>query len=184
MKKHDLAFIDLETTGFNPDQHEIIELGCLIARQVPQNNGRGPKVELVDEFEFKIKPTHIETADPGAFAKNGYNDADWLFAIDLKSALEQVSKKAEGASMVGHNVTFDWNFLNKAFNTTGVANKMHYHRIDTMSMAFAKLYHNERAQYFSLQALCELFDIKNDRAHTALSDIRATFELYKKLLEI
>jgi len=33
MKKHPLAFIDLETTGLNPDTHEIIEIGCLVVRQ-------------------------------------------------------------------------------------------------------------------------------------------------------
>jgi DNA polymerase III epsilon subunit-like protein len=32
--------------------------------------------------------------------------------------------------------------------------------------------------------LCVRFGIKNEHAHTALSDARATFELYKKLIEI
>ena len=36
MKKRNLAFIDLETTGLNPDRQEIIELGCVVVEQVPQ----------------------------------------------------------------------------------------------------------------------------------------------------
>ncbi|MEK7505003.1 MAG: 3'-5' exonuclease [Patescibacteria group bacterium] len=183
MKRHNLAFIDLETTGLDPEKHEIIELACLLAKQIP-NPGKGPKLELIEEFEFKIKPKHLETAEQMALNKNGYNDADWLFAADLEQVLKTLSDKAVGASMVAHNVTFDWNFLNKAFSTTGIPNKMHYHRIDTMSMAFTKLYHDDRAQAFSLGALADFFGLKNDRAHTALADIRTTFELYKKLLGV
>lgn len=183
MKKHNLAFIDLETTGLDPEKHEIIELGCLLARQIPQA-GKGSKLEVIEEFDFKIKPKHIETAEPDALIKNGYSEGEWLFAADLEQALETLADKTESASMVAHNVTFDWNFLNKAFSTTGIKNKMHYHRIDTMSMAFAKLYDNERAQAFSLGALAEFFGIKNERAHTAMADIRTTFEIYKKLLGI
>ena len=29
MRKHDLAFIDIETTGLSVVEHEIIEIGCL-----------------------------------------------------------------------------------------------------------------------------------------------------------
>jgi oligoribonuclease (3'-5' exoribonuclease) len=30
MKTHNLAFIDTETTGLNPDYHEVIEFACII----------------------------------------------------------------------------------------------------------------------------------------------------------
>jgi oligoribonuclease (3'-5' exoribonuclease) len=36
MKKHNLAFVDVETTGTDPFKHEIIEIAGIIARQVPQ----------------------------------------------------------------------------------------------------------------------------------------------------
>jgi DNA polymerase III epsilon subunit-like protein len=37
---------------------------------------------------------------------------------------------------------------------------------------------------FSLRELCERLGIKNEKAHTALADIRATFEVFKKLMVI
>lgn len=181
MKKRNLAFIDLETTGLDPERHEIIEMGVIIARQIPQD-GAGNKLEVIEEFDLRIKPEHLETSDPESLKINGYNEMDWVFAIDLKNAMEKLAEKTEGAILVAQNVAFDWLFLEKAFVKTGVKNRMDFHRLDLLSMAYAKLYHDERAQRFSLRALCEYFDIKNEKAHTALADIRAEFEIYKKLV--
>ncbi|MEA1929409.1 MAG: 3'-5' exonuclease [Patescibacteria group bacterium] len=183
MKKHNLAFIDLETTGLDPEKHEIIEVGGLIVKQIPRS-GKGPRVEVIDEFEFKVKPEHIETAEPEALRVNGYNDADWLFASDLEQVMRAVGEKTTGANMVAQNVLFDWGFLEKAFKKTGVENKMHHHRMDVITIAFTKLYNDELVQRFYLGALADYYGLKNEKAHTALADIKVTFEIYKKLLEI
>lgn len=182
MKKKDLAFIDLETTGLDAERHEIIEIGAIIARQIPKD-GQGNELEIIEEFDLKIKPEHIETSDPEALNINGYNEMDWMFAISLESAMKLLAEKTEGAMLVAQNVSFDWLFLEKAFFKTGIQNKMDYHRIDILSMAYAKLYHDPRAQKFSLRSLCEYYEIKNERAHTALADIRAEYEVYKKLIQ-
>lgn len=181
MKKHNLAFIDLETTGLDPERHEIIEIGCIIARQV-ERPGCGPSVEKIEEIDLKVKPEHVETADPQSFRINGYTPEAWLFAVDLKPALEQLAEKTKDAIMVGQNVSFDWVFLEKAFAKTGVVQMMHYHKIDTIALAFAKLYDDGRAQKFSLRSLCELLGVVNEREHSALSDVRATYDVYRKLL--
>lgn len=183
MKKHNLAFVDLETTGLDPEKHEIIEVGCLIAEQLPRL-GKGPTLRIIDELNLRIKPEHLETAEPEALRLNGYNETDWLFAVDLKSALEALVKKAAGAVMVGQNVSFDWTFLERGFERTGVKHNFHYHKLDLLSMAFAKLYDAEAVQRFSLEALADYFGLKNEHAHTAASDIKVTFEIYKRLLGI
>ena len=183
MKKHNLAFIDLETTGFDPDKHEIIEIGVIIARQVPMA-GRGPKLEVLEEFELKVKPEHLETADQEALRLNSYNDADWLFAVSLEQALKLVQEKTLDTIMVGQNVNFDWKFLEAGFKKTGLQNKMHYHKLDLIPMVFAKTYNDDRLKYYNLQGLAEYYGIKNDKAHTALADIKTTFAIYKKVLEI
>jgi DNA polymerase III epsilon subunit family exonuclease len=183
MKTHNLAFIDVETSGLDVDRHEIIELGCVLVRQIPQD-GQGSRLEVVEEFEYRIFPEHLEDADPESLMINGFTAERWADAIPLEVAMEKFSEKVRGASFVAHNVSFDLAFVEKAFKKSGVKNLMHYHKIDTISLAFAILYHNPEVQKFSLRALCEYFEIKNENAHTALSDARATFEVYKKLLEI
>ncbi len=183
MKRHNLAFIDLETTGLDPKKHEIIELGCLIVKQIPNPNGRGPNLEVIEELELKIKPKHLETAEPEALKINGYNEMEWLFAVELEQAMKVLAEKTKDCIMVGQNVFFDWSFLKEAFEQTGIENKMHFHRIDLISMAFAKLYHDQSLERYNLRALAEFFGVENSRAHTALADIKATFEIYKKLLD-
>ena len=181
MKVHNLAFIDTETTGTDPEQHEIIELAVIIARQV-ERDGKGPKLEIVEECEWKIKMEHPEKAEEAALRVNGYNEVDWMFAVDRKKAMEEFSKKTQSCTFVSHNLVFDYGFVMKAFEETGVENRMHYAKLDTISIAFARLYDAKAADKFSLRYLCELLKVENSKAHTALADTRALYEVYKKMM--
>jgi ATP-dependent DNA helicase DinG len=181
MKLHNLAFIDTETTGTDPSRHEIIELAVIIARQVPRE-GKGPKLEIIEECEWKIKPEHIERAEDAALRVNGYNETDWMFALDRKKVMEEFAKKTQSCNFVSHNLVFDYGFVTKAFEETGVESRMHYAKIDTISLAFARLYDAPQADKFSLRFLCELLKVENSKAHTALADTRALVEVYRKLM--
>lgn len=181
MKLHNLAFIDTETTGTDPKMHEVIELAVIIARQVPRE-GRGPKLEIIEECEWKIKMQHPELAEEQALRVNGYNEVDWMFAIDRKKAMEEFAKKTQSCTFVSHNLVFDHAFITKSFEETGVDNRMHYAKIDTISLAFARLYDAPQADKFSLRYLCELLKVENAKAHTALADTRALVGVYKKLM--
>lgn len=181
MKTHNLAFIDTETTGTDPEKHEIIELAVVIARQV-NRDGKGPKLEIIEECEWKIKPQHLERAEEAALRVNGYNEVDWMFAVDRKAAMEEFARKTQSCTFVSHNLTFDHSFVMKAFDETGVDNRMHYAKLDTISIAFARLYDAPTADKFSLRALCELLKVENSKAHTALADTKALVEVYRKLM--
>ncbi len=181
MRTHNLAFIDTETTGMDPERHEIIELAVIIARQV-ERPGRGAKLELVEECEWKIKMEHPEKAEEEALRVNGYNEVDWMFAVDRKKAMQEFSKKTEGCIFVSHNITFDYSFVMKAFAETLAENNMHYAKLDTISIAYARLYDVPQAERFSLRALCNLLKVENAKAHTALADTRALYECYKKMM--
>lgn len=181
MKKNNLAFVDIETTGFDPDTHEIIEIGLVLVKQIGDN---GDKFEIIEEIELKVKPERIEDADPQALKVNGYDPSQWVFAHSLKEAMTVFGEKTKDAIFVAHNVSFDLGFIDHAFKKTGVENQMFYPKLDTISMAYAKLHKNPQVEKFRLQKLCEYFGIKNERAHTALADARATFEVYEKLMNL
>lgn len=175
MRKHNFAFIDIESTGPILIKHEIIEIGCVVT---------SPTLEIIEEFELKIKPLRIEDADPVALKINHYNSADWEEALGLEEAIKIIAIKVKDCIMVGQNVAFDAGFLEYAFGKSGVPNSMHYHKLDTISIAWAKLRDNKDIEKFSLRDLGKHFGIENKKAHNALSDARATYELYKKLMSI
>lgn len=179
MLQQTLAFVDVETTGFSPVTNEIIELGVVIAKM---RDGR--VLEVVDKLDLKIHPQHIETADAQALRINGYNEADWLFATSLEDAMKVFSEKTKDAIFVAHNVVFDYGFIQQAFETTGVPNLMHYHKLDTISLAFGILHNSDDIGKYSLRALCQYYSIENAKAHSAFADAYATYELFKKLLNL
>lgn len=182
MRKHRLVFLDTETTGFDPDTQELIEIGGVLVDQ--DWSGDVPKFEVVEEFEIKIKPEHIETADPVALRVNKYDEADWVFAYTLPEGLKILNQKAKDCIMVAHNLCFDVSFIDRAFKKADMKNEMHYLRIDTITMAFAKLHGRDDIDKYSLRTLCEYFNIENKNAHTAISDARALFTLYEKLINL
>jgi len=181
MKDLTLAFLDVETTGLDSQKHEVIQIGVVLAKQIPREGNVGPRLEKIEEFEMKIKPSRIEDAEEDALRINGYNEADWMFAPDLKNAMEFIAKKLEGTVQVSHNLTFDSAFMDKCFERAGMENNMARYKLDTISIAFARLYNRDDVKY-SLRYLCELFQIKNENAHTALADARALYEVYKKMM--
>ncbi len=182
MKESILAFLDTETTGLNPEKHEVIQVGVVLARQI-QRVGKGPSIEIIEEIDMKIKPSRIEDAEDEALRINGYNEAEWMFAPDLKPAMEVLAKKLEGAIMVAHNIAFDAPFMDKCFERAGVENTMKRYKLDTISIAFARFYNRDNDIKYSLGYLCDLFGIKNENAHTALADARALYQVYKKMMD-
>lgn len=180
MKKHRLAFIDVETTGFNPDKHEIVQIGIVIADQ--EWVGSRIELKLVDEVELKVKPERISDADPQALRVNGYTPSEWIFAYTLTEAMQIFADKTKDCIFVAHNACFDYLFIDKAFRTTNIESLMHYHKIDTLSVAYARLGVRNEIEKYSLSSLCDAFGIKNSNAHTALADAHATYELFPKLI--
>lgn len=171
-----LAFIDVETTGFDPQVAEIIELAVVITKL------KDGELIVTDQLDLKIRPEHLETADPAALRVNGYNEADWLFAVTLEDAMKSFADKTEGAVFVAHNMAFDFGFISEAFRKTGIENKMHYQKLDTISIAFTVLKDNDDMNRYSLKALTEFYGIENKKAHSAFADTYALYEVFKKML--
>ncbi|MBP6884240.1 MAG: 3'-5' exonuclease [Candidatus Pacebacteria bacterium] len=183
MKGTDLVFVDLETTGLDCKIHEIIEIALIRVTQ-DWSSGETPTFTVREEWSKKIFPENLKTADPASLRVNGYTVTGWKDAVRLEEALREFSEKTAGAIMVAHNVAFDAGFLDSAFSAFGIQNKMHYHRLDTVSMAYAKLHSTPLVTRFSLAELCKHFGIVNENAHSALADTKADFELFKKLMQL
>lgn len=105
-----LAFIDVETTGLIPGEHEMIDIGLILT----DLDG----VEQARLFR-RVMPTHPERITPGAAAVNGFNLERWqeLGAISESALLAELDSLFEAYAkdkqvlMVAFNSQFDAAFM-------------------------------------------------------------------------
>lgn len=177
MRVRPMLFLDLETTGLNCGQHEITEIGAVLVSQTDW--------QVVKTYEAKVLPTHLETATPEALQIGHFDLKVWQAeGRPLRQALEELSELGQGAVLSGFNVTFDWAFLQVSLNEVGLPDPFYYHRHDVMSAAFNMLYDRSEFSKFSLSECCRFFGVTNRRAHSALSDAQATYEVFMGLMKL
>ena len=162
--------VDIETTGLNPEIHEIIEIGAV-------DEVTGATLSL------KVVPIRPHTADPRALEVNGYKPEYWEDAVTLGFALMRLKQFSLKGSklplMLGYNVSFDRMFLEKAYRECGIVYPFNYRHIDIMSMVYAN---GGREEAPSLKNACEYYNIAPEQEpHRAIGGALAAYELLKKL---
>jgi len=174
-----LTFIDTETTGLDLLNHEIIEI-AMLQIDVDKNFHYGQ----MTCFESKIKPRFIKRASPTALKINGYTTEKWRKAKKPFDVLPTVFNWINRSDMlVGQNLIFDYNFINALFDREQSPRPKYPKYYDTKHMA-EKLVQAGELKRTALDYLCENYNIPTvGRAHTALTDVMRTFELFKKLRE-
>jgi DNA polymerase III alpha subunit (gram-positive type) len=169
-----LVFIDIETTGLSLINSEIIELAAIVCD--------GISLDIEKTFHSRIKPLHMERAEKEALLVNGYDPIKWRDARDLKDTLIEFGNLAPNGLLVGWNVSFDWAFLEKAFEENQIIHKFDYHKIDAMSVAYAELFKKGAFASISLRKVAVTFNVKLPAVHDAANDTRATYEIFKKIM--
>lgn len=165
--KETLVFIDFETTGLDPQDEKIIQIAAI---KIQDN-----KEEVLTTYvnpEKNIAP----------FIENltGINDKMVIDAPKEKEALEMLMNFIPTNSIViAQNAPFDLSFIHYGFLRAGYEPvSPNFYCTRTMAaVLFPNLSHK-------LVDIINLFDIKLDNAHNALSDAIATKELFFKLKHI
>lgn len=117
------VFIDVETTGLSPTRDAIVQVSAL------RSFGR----KVVDGLNSYVNP---RCPIPGeSTAIHGITDDKVKDSPTIDEIMEPFMNLIKGAILVGHNVTFDLNFLDHAFH--GALDGVEY--IDTMCIAKALL---------------------------------------------
>lgn len=172
-----LAITDVETTGLDWDAHEIIEIGLVVARQ--------PDLKIVGELDVKVKPEHIETADPRSLEIAGYNEEEWQNALSLQEAMAAYAEKTRDATFVAHPVVVDYSFIDRAFRKTGLENPLHYQTLDLTSMAWILLRDKETFPKITLMELTKYFGLEGEPTpHRAINGARLAYDILVKLTKI
>ena len=172
-----LTFLDTETTGLDLLQHEVIEVGMLrVEVDRAWNYGE------IECYEAKIKPRYIKRASPQALKINGYTSQKWKKALHPHEVMKKIKYWVDSSDfIVGQNLVFDYNFINKLFDDLMMERPSYPKYYDTKHMAQG-LVNDGKLKRTALDYLCESYSIPSiGRAHTALVDVFRTFELFKKM---
>ena len=157
-----VTYIDLETTGLDPRDSRIIEIGL-----VKVVNG---KVE--HKFTQLINP---EEEIPELITNiTGIEHKDVMDAPTFAEIKGDLLELLDGSLFVAHNVSFDYGFISKEFKQTGI--EFHSDRLCTVQ--FSKLATPEISRH-NLSALAEHFHIPIPNRHRAYDDAYALYELMK-----
>jgi DNA polymerase III epsilon subunit-like protein len=169
-----LAFVDTETTGLNPNIHELLDVA--IVRQRPDGT-------LMDEWSSKVSPTNIETAEDIALQVNGYKDhpEKWSGAPAFADIVAEIVTRLDDCILVGHNVGFDLDFLQAAVTRAGNTARLPYHKIDTVTLAWEHLV-PQGLTSLSLDTIREFWGWSKDGAHSALVDAQDARRVYNCLV--
>lgn len=159
--------LDIETTGFNPVNDKILEIGA-----VKVKNGR-----VVDTFSELINPG---IPVPWRITEvTGIDDSMVRGCDNVSVVLRKFLKFCDEDIILGHNLNFDYSFL--AEKSAEIGMKFSKYGLDTLTMAKKHLKNLESRK---LDYLCAYYGIEDKEHHRAYNDASVTVELYKKLADL
>lgn len=157
--------LDIETTGLNAKQDEIIEIGAVRFKGNRTFETFSVLVNPGKPIPYKIQQL------------TGISPADVADAPPIEVVLPDLQRFVGNHPVLGHNIGFDLGFLrqhNVLLQNTGV---------DTFELASILLPHAGR---YSLTALLKYLNVTlppDGQAHRALDDAQATRQLFDALLD-
>ncbi len=160
------CFLDLETTGLEHDKDSILEISFITTDQ---------NLQEINRFDEVIIPTKTPLI-PFVTQLTGITEKEVQDGgKKLEDVLTEVAKKIGDATIIGHNIDFDINFL----RSNGIPLEKNK-RIDTHELARILLPSEES---YSLEAITYKFNLSHENAHRAMSDVEACIQLWPILLE-
>lgn len=158
--------VDVETTGLNPKEEKLIEIGA-----VKVIDG-----EITERFQSFVAPGRRLEARISKLTN--ITDKMLEHAPQPSEVLPQFWTFCEELPLLGHHIAFDYAFLKKAM----VQEKLSFEKKGLDTLRISRKYLPE-LESRSLEYLCRHFEISHT-AHRALGDAEATVALYTKLCDL
>lgn len=164
--KHTYVAVDLETTGLNPRQDAILEIGA---------------VKIIDgkpAGEFSTFVNCGRPVPPFITELTGIDSDMAAGGLETEEALGIFIDFCGDCDILGHNILFDFSFLKRNAVNHGIA--FDKNGIDTLKIA-KKFLTNLPSR--RLESLCSHYGILQEKKHRAYEDAHAASCLYQKLAD-
>jgi len=177
-----IAFIDVETTGLDPYNDEILEVACVVTTDfgeviAPRYYRRAKMTLPTMDRLFQNSDAHLMHIKSGLLEELvqdqlGGHDSNRAVADPIQDLRSYLFEHAEGAYLGGFSCHFDRRFL-EAHRSSCLDALSHRH-VDVTSISAIV----EAATGQNLKE--EIGEVE----HRALADCRAAIEVYKKAYEV
>ena len=166
----DIRFValDTETTGFDYENDRILCIGAVAIK----NN----KILVSDAIEIYIKQDvfNKETVKIHGIRKDGDEEK-----LSEEEAIIKFIDYLDDAVIVAHHTAFDVTMINMALKRLNVGS-LESKQLDTNYIHKKITKTDTYKKIFSLEELCEIYDVKMHDRHTALGDALITAYLFLK----
>lgn len=165
---HPVVFVDTETTGLDPDRHEIWDVALILP--------------FGTEHEWRL-PVDLGRADAFALNIGHYwertDDGPPLTLLPVFAA--QFAALTRGCHLAGAVISFDEERLRKLLRANGSCPEWHYHLVDVEALAAGKLGVEPPWDSETLSAKVGVSPAPFER-HTAIGDARWAKAIYEAVM--
>jgi DNA polymerase-3 subunit epsilon len=174
MSERQIIVVDVETTGLNAAIHVPVEIAWM-------NLDTGESGCFVSPHSS----IDIANAQPKALEINGYHERISELPHDKGVGVSQLHNQLLDNTLAGSNPTFDSLMLRIAFAHACYAPlDPWHHRLLDLSAYTAGVLGLHPWALPGLSTVCELLDVVNTAPHTAMGDVDATAECFRKLMAV
>lgn len=159
--------LDIETTGLNPAEDKIIEIGMAKVEQ-----GR-----IVSQYDMLINPRL--TLSPRICDLTKITQDMLVNQPSIEEIIGEVIEFIGDAPILGHNIIFDYSFIKKA--AVNQHKTFEKQGIDTLKLARRLL---PEVPHKNLEYLCQYFQIDAGNSHRAYDDAVSAMQVFYRLHEL
>jgi len=164
-----IHFVDIETTHFDWNVGEIIEICIWTSMDGGQT--------ISNRYHTYIKPQYLERANPRALEVNGYTDERWSTAPTWMEVAPQIYQILEYGIFCAHNVNFDWYWIDHHIKST-IGQKITWRKLDTQSLVWIYI----PTKSAKMDTLRQMFGWSTINSHTASKDVEDLWRLFKTMV--
>lgn len=189
MQKFELYVVDTETTGLSATQNDPVEVSIYRLSNDEQKTWfvKPLNFEHISEDALRVNKHKLEDLKGiTKFGQEHYKDPKKVI-VEIENWLVNDMVSSGERLIVGHNSPFDKAMLFEWWRKCGSPDTFPFNEkysLDTMqNELMLNLCSDKIAEGYSLFALTKKYGIKNDHAHAAASDVRATVAVFRRQLE-
>lgn len=162
----DVAVIDVETTGLDPEKDSILEIAAIKYCSGEETQAFNRTIKCGQPLKSEI--VNLTGITDEYVEENG---------VDISEALNDFWSFVGKNSLVGYNIPFDMAFLRNSSIAHSV--KMNSNRcIDILPLARRKI---SGIKDYKMSTVAEKLELSIKQEHRAENDCRMAFEIYQKL---